>query len=209
MSSMLRGSRIILRPISEADFDLMDRMNQDFETMRFVGGTETSQNQLKEIVRTLQDRFKSQGWGWMGIETHQGEKLGFVFLRRCPRLAEIELGYRLCRDYWGKGYATESAQLLLLHGFKELRFNPIVAAVDPLNTASERILQRIGMQYWKDVDWETTPSGFARCYKATIWDDWELGINGSRCTEFVKPQDGQDEILTKCLKSCGVGVQGQ
>lgn len=164
---MLCGSRIILRPISETDLDLMDRMNQDSETMRFVGGTETPRSQLKEIIQRLQDQFKSQGWGWMGIETHQGEKLGFVFLRHCLRLAEIELGYRFYRDYWGQGYATESAQLLLSHGLKELHFNPIVAAVDPLNIASERVLQRIGMQYWKDIDWETAPSGFARCYKAS------------------------------------------
>ncbi|NJL48464.1 MAG: GNAT family N-acetyltransferase [Leptolyngbyaceae cyanobacterium SM2_5_2] len=146
---------------------MMDRMNQDSETMRFVGGTETPRSQLKEIIQRLQDQFKSRGLGVDGVETHQGEKLGFVFLRRCPRLAEIELGYRLDRDYWGQGYATESAQLLLSHGLKELHFNPIVAAVDPLNIASERVLQRIGMQYWKDIDWETAPSGFARCYKAS------------------------------------------
>ena len=52
-----------------------------------------------------------------------------------------------------------------LCALNELHFNPVVAAVDPLNIASERVVQRIGMRYWKDVDWESTPSGFARCYR--------------------------------------------
>ncbi|KAM3104654.1 hypothetical protein, partial [Phormidesmis sp. 146-33] len=68
-------------------------MNEDSETMRFMGGVETPSHELGKIVQKLQDQFKCQGWGWMRIETQQGEKVGFVFLRRCPRLAEIELGY--------------------------------------------------------------------------------------------------------------------
>ncbi|MBD2077300.1 GNAT family N-acetyltransferase [Phormidium sp. FACHB-592] len=165
--NMLCGNRIVLKPLSQADLDLADRMNQDSETMKFVGGLGTPRSRVEEFIQKQQEQFLCRGWGWMVIESQQGEKLGFVFLQPCSRLSEIELGYRICRDYWGQGYATESAQLLLSHGLKELHFNPIVAAVDPLNIASERVLQRIGMQYWKDVDWETTPSGFARCYKAS------------------------------------------
>jgi [ribosomal protein S5]-alanine N-acetyltransferase len=165
ISGMLFGKRIVLTPISEADLDLMDRMNQDSETMKFVGGVGTPRSRVEEFIQKQQGEFACRGWGWLVIESQQREKLGFVFLKPCSRLSEIELGYRICRDHWGQGYATESAQLLLSHALNEININPVVAAVDPLNIASEKVLQRIGMQYWKDIEWETTPSGFARCYK--------------------------------------------
>lgn len=162
---MLSSNRVTLYPLSEADLDLMDRMNGDAEMMRFLGGVGTSRHRSQEIIQKLQRQFAQQGWGWMVVET-QREKIGFVFLKPCLRLSEIEIGYRIWRDYWGQGYATESAKLLLSHALNQLHINPVVAAVDPLNVASERVLKRIGMQYWKDVVWETTPSGFAHCYKA-------------------------------------------
>jgi [ribosomal protein S5]-alanine N-acetyltransferase len=162
---MLCGNRIILQPLSNSDLDLMDQMNQDSETMRFLGGIGTPRSRVEEFIRKQQAQFEQRGWGWMVIETQQQEKIGFVFLQSNSQLFEIELGYRIYRSFWGQGYATESAQVLLSHALNELKFNSVVAAVDPLNIASERVLQKIGMQYWKDIDWETTPSGFARCYK--------------------------------------------
>jgi RimJ/RimL family protein N-acetyltransferase len=162
---MLYGNRIILKPLSEDDLELMDQMNQDSETMRFLGTVGTPRSRVEEFIQKRQDQFAHRGWGWMVIESQQGDKLGFAFLQLCSRLSEIEIGYRICRDYWRQGYATESSQLLLSYALNELHFNPVVAAVDPLNIASERVLQKIGMQYWKNIDWETTPSGIARCYK--------------------------------------------
>jgi [ribosomal protein S5]-alanine N-acetyltransferase len=164
-SGMLCGKRIVLKPLSLAALDLADRMNQDVETMKFIGGVGAPRSRVEAFTRKQQEEFAYRGWGWMVIESQQGVKLGFVFLQPCLRLSEIELGYRICRDYWGQGYATESAQLLLSHALNRLNLTPIVAAVDPLNIASERVLQRIGMQYWKEIVWETTPSGFARCYQ--------------------------------------------
>lgn len=161
---MLFGNRVALYPLSLSDLDLMDRMNGDVEMMTFLGGVGTPRSKSKEFIQKVEAHFKQYGWGWMVIEA-QHEKVGFVFLQPCSRLSEIELGYRIWHGCWGQGYATESAQLLLSHALNQLHFNPVVAAVDPLNIASERVLQRIGMQYWKDVVWETTPSGFARCYK--------------------------------------------
>jgi ribosomal-protein-alanine N-acetyltransferase len=148
------------------DLNLMDRMNQDSETMKFLGGVGTPRSRAENFIQKQQAQFEHQGWGWMVIETQQQEKIGFVFLRPCSRLLEIELGYRIYQSFWGQGYATESAQVLLSHALNELNFKSVVAAVDPLNVASERVLQKIGMQYWKDIVWETTPSGFARCYRS-------------------------------------------
>jgi ribosomal-protein-alanine N-acetyltransferase len=140
-------------------------MNCDPAVMEFLSGVGTPRAKIAAFLQKQQIHVDRYGWGWMVIETQQ-EKIGFVFLQHCSRLAEIELGYRIRQDYWRQGYATESAELLLHHALNQLDMERVVAAVDPLNIASERVLQRIGMRYWKDVAWETTPSGFARCYRA-------------------------------------------
>ncbi len=170
---LISGDRVVLKPVSEADLELAVQMSQDAETMRFLGGVDVPRNLIQTFLQNQQIQFAEQGWGWMVIET-PSEKAGFVFLQHCARLCEIELGYRLSRQFWGKGYATESAKLLLNHALTQLQLNPIVAAVDPLNVASEHVLQKIGMQYWQQIAWETTPSGFARCDKASSLRDSNL-----------------------------------
>ncbi len=136
---MLQGNQIILRPVSPAALELMDQMNQDAETMRFIGGTGTPRSRIEQFIQEQQAQFSQQGWGWMTIETPQ-EKVGFVFLRQCPRLAEIELGYRLHRQFWGKGYATEGAHRLLTYALNELNFELVAAAVTRCATKIRLIL---------------------------------------------------------------------
>lgn len=63
---------------------------------------------------------------------------------------EIELGYRLCLDHWGKGYAREAAAVVLRYGFQELKLERILGLVLPENRASLRILESLGFQYRED-----------------------------------------------------------
>ncbi|MEL6334843.1 MAG: GNAT family N-acetyltransferase, partial [Cyanobacteria bacterium J06626_26] len=124
---MLYGNHITLQPLSESDLDLMDWMNQDTETMRFLGALVRLEAELRDLFKNSKLISSNRGWGWMTIETPQQQKIGFVFLQPSSRLSEIELGYRIHRSYWGQGYATESARVLLSHAVNELSFNPIVA----------------------------------------------------------------------------------
>jgi RimJ/RimL family protein N-acetyltransferase len=63
---------------------------------------------------------------------------------------EVELGYRLCLNFWGKGYAKEAAAAMLKYGFDELKVLKIMAFVLPQNRASVRILERLGFRYLRD-----------------------------------------------------------
>ena len=63
---------------------------------------------------------------------------------------EVELGYRLCLEFWGKGYAREAATAVLKYGFDDLKLPKLVAFVLPQNRASVRILQQLGFQYLRD-----------------------------------------------------------
>lgn len=63
---------------------------------------------------------------------------------------EIELGYRLCIRYWGRGYAAEAAAAILDYGFQHLRLEKIIAFALPQNKASLRVLEKIGFRYCRD-----------------------------------------------------------
>lgn len=63
---------------------------------------------------------------------------------------EVELGYRLCLKFWGKGFASEAAAAMLGHGFGDLKLARIMAFVLPQNTASVRILEKLGFRYLRD-----------------------------------------------------------
>ncbi len=63
----------------------------------------------------------------------------------------MELGYRYVRRHWGNGYATEAGRAMLRRGFEELGLPQIVAIVRPENTASDRVLNKLCMQYCKSA----------------------------------------------------------
>jgi RimJ/RimL family protein N-acetyltransferase len=74
-----------------------------------------------------------------------GELIGGCGLEVRPLRKEGVLGYCLNRAYWGKGYATEATQALLAFGFNKLALHRIIAMCDPMNVASNRVLEKAGM----------------------------------------------------------------
>lgn len=64
---------------------------------------------------------------------------------------ELEIGYWICRKHWGKGYATESAKVLLEYGNKQLNKQRFIALIQPDNLASKKVVNKIGMELDKKV----------------------------------------------------------
>jgi len=64
---------------------------------------------------------------------------------------ETEIGYRLARAYWGRGYATEAARAVRDYAFDTLRLQRLIAMIDPQNGASIRVAEKLGMVYEKEV----------------------------------------------------------
>ena len=87
--------------------------------------------------------------GWCGLKYHPESQL-------------VDLGYRLYRTQWGKGYATEAARLSIQYGFETLRLKRIVAHVHRDNVASHQVALKCGMIFKKDFLYEGQP---ARLYE--------------------------------------------
>ncbi len=71
---------------------------------------------------------------------------------------EIEIGYHIRRDLWGKGLATEAAQASRNYGFNQLGFYKLISLIDPANAASRRVAEKNGMKLLKEMEWRNKPT---------------------------------------------------
>ncbi len=153
MHLFLETKRLVLRRFSEADVDNLFDLDADPQVMHFLtGGKPTPRGVIlnETLPRFLHyyERYESFGF-WAAIEKSSGEFVGW-FEFRPPEggdPGEVELGYRLKRSAWGKGYATEGSRALICKGFSELGVRRVVARTMALNTASRRVMEKAGLRY--------------------------------------------------------------
>lgn len=147
--------RLVIRRFRRCDTEAMTRIFGDPEVMRFGAGVQTIQWTRDWIQRCIADYQRKSGIGvWTVVETESEAAIGYCGLFHFPDVCgypETELGYRLARPYWGRGYATEAARAVLNYGFNTLRLPRLVSIIDPFNVSSIRVAEKLGMRYEKDV----------------------------------------------------------
>lgn len=153
MWELLETGRLVLRRFTEADADDLFDLDADPEVMRFItGGKPTPRDVIRDetLPRFLRSYERFEGFGvWAAIERSTDEFLGWFEFHppegRGPE--EAELGYRLRRSSWGKGYATEGSRALIRKGFTELGVRRVVAETMVINAASRRVMEKAGLTY--------------------------------------------------------------
>ena len=151
MQVFLETERLVLRRFTEADVDHLFDLDSDPEVMRFLTGgkptpREVIRNETLPRILHYYERFEGFGF-WAAIERSTGAFLGW-FEFRPPEGSgpdEAELGYRLRRSAWGKGYATEGSRALIRKGFTELGVQRVVAETMAVNIASRRVMENAGL----------------------------------------------------------------
>jgi ribosomal-protein-alanine N-acetyltransferase len=88
---------------------------------------------------------------WAVTDKATGGLLGQCGLRFLPEINEVEVLYLLARAHWGQGLASEAAQAALAYGFDQVGLQRIIALTKPENTASRRVMEKLGMQYEKNL----------------------------------------------------------
>ena len=153
MRVFLETERLLLRRFTESDVANLHDLDGDPEVMHFVnGGRPVSRDVIREetLPRFLRAYERFEGFGvWAAIERSTGEFVGwFEFYPRKDAVSEeVEVGYRLRRSAWGKGYATEGSRALIRKGFTELGVQRVVAETMAVNSASRRVMQKAGLKY--------------------------------------------------------------
>lgn len=154
---MLETTRLLIRKFTKDDLNDLHEMNSNPEVMKYIFGRplalEESQKYLDIYFDTYQ---KYPGLGnFAAFEKETKKFIGWVCLRPYPDdNNEIEIGYRLNKQSWGKGYASELAQKMVDYGFHQMKLKEIMAIVNPENAASKNVLAKAGLKYIKNIDFE-------------------------------------------------------
>jgi RimJ/RimL family protein N-acetyltransferase len=152
MRVFLETQRLVLRRFTAADVDNLVSLDADPDVMRFVtGGVPTSRDQVEnEFLPAFLGYYQRyEGFGfWAAVEKATREFLGWFHFRPCPDAGpgEVDLGYRLRKSAWGKGYATEGSRALIARGFTEFGVQRVVAQAMVVNTASRRVMEKAGLK---------------------------------------------------------------
>ncbi len=152
MKVYLETKRMIMREFTNADVDNLVELDADPEVTRFINGGKPTPREyvVDKVIPRILDYYKnadSQGI-WAAIDKTDGAFMGWFHLRpNRSEQSETELGYRLKREYWGQGYATEGSRALVTQGFNQLNVDVIVAITDPANGASRRVMEKAGLSF--------------------------------------------------------------
>ena len=141
--------RLLLRQWRESDLEPFARLNADPEVMRHFPAL-LGREQSDVMVDRLRGHIEAEGWGMWAVERRDtGEFIGFTGLavprQELPFQPCVEVGWRLARDAWGHGYASEAAREALRVGFDELGLTEIVAFTAVANSRSRAVMERLGM----------------------------------------------------------------
>ena len=146
---LLETERLVLRRMSLSDLDLMAQLNSDPAVMRYIGdGAVWTRAQSEARIRRILKVYEIfPGLGlWIGEEKANRRFVGAFALNYIPKTVEVEIGYRLSKSAWERGFATEGARALVRYGISELGLDRVVGLTHPENEPSKRVLMKAGLQ---------------------------------------------------------------
>ena len=154
----IETDRLVLRHFCLSDGEAMNRVFGDAKVMRFGDGVQTAQWVHDWLCRCLENYRQKSGVGpWAVVEKGSAEPMGYCGLFFFPDVCgqpETEIGYRLARSYWGRGYGTEAVLAVREYAFNTLRIPRLIAMIDPQNLTSIRVAEKVGMHYENEVTFE-------------------------------------------------------
>jgi [ribosomal protein S5]-alanine N-acetyltransferase len=170
---ILETSRLILRPFKDEDIGRLAELLANRDFMRFSLGPYT-----REQTETVLQKFLS--WNQAGLPSQfavifrsNNEVIGYCgFLHwHLDGIDEIEIGYRLHPDYWNRGLASEAAQAVRDHAFRDLNLSKVISLIHPDNIASRRVAEKNEMK----MERKTVFRGFPTHVFAITREHWHAG----------------------------------
>jgi RimJ/RimL family protein N-acetyltransferase len=174
MIPRLETERLILRGLTEADFEVFAQYMADPEVMRYLTGEPMSRADAWRSLAASLGHWHLRGYGTWGVERKDdGAFIGRVGMLNPEGWPGLEVGWTLGRPYWGKGYATEAARAAMAYAFATQTVERVISIIDPDNVASQAVAARLGET--KGERRELVIGG--KIYLADIWsiarDAWK------------------------------------
>jgi len=146
---IFKSERLGFRNWSNEDLDEFAKLNSDKAVMEHFPKT-LSKKEVEELIKKLSDHYAKNGFTYYATEILATKELiGMIGLAyqeyKTAFTPAIDIGWRLKRSAWGKGYATEGAKRCLEYAFDELSINKIISVCTITNQKSENVMKKIGM----------------------------------------------------------------
>ena len=161
--TILETDRLILRDLQESDLPALIAMNQDSDVMQYFPKPYSQAESLR-LYQGIQDEVKAYGYSlWAVEEKTSQEFIGLVGLhhsdlRIFAGKEAVEIGWRLRKEFWNRGYATEAAQACLDFAFQQAGLSEVYSFTSLLNQPSQKVMQKLGMEFVKEFDKEKVPA---------------------------------------------------
>jgi RimJ/RimL family protein N-acetyltransferase len=145
---MIETERLLHRKFTLDDLDKLIEMRTDDDVIKYMGGQRLQNPQeIEKRLRAYIDSYEKNGYGSCAmIWKATGEMIGWSGLQPMEETGETEVGYGMVKQFWGRGIGFETAKGWLEFGFGEKNLDRIVAFVEPENTGSWRIMEKLGMR---------------------------------------------------------------
>jgi [ribosomal protein S5]-alanine N-acetyltransferase len=159
----LRSERLVAEPIAIGHITELCRMHRDETVMATLGGLR-SEDETAQFLASSIAHWRTHGFGlWVWRDPANGAFVGRAGIRRITlgEKPEIELAYALMADYWGRGLATEIGRTLLDRA-RGMGLSDVVAFTLTTNLASQRVMQKLGMRYEREISHFELPHALYR-----------------------------------------------
>ena len=145
----LKTERLRLRQWRQEDFPAFAMLNADPEVMEFYP-ERLNKEESNEMAKRFEALIVYRGWGfWVVEKLDEKAFMGFVGLHEptydLPVTPCVEIGWRLAKEYWGYGYASEAANASLEVAFEKLNLPEVYSFTSVLNKKSRTVMERLGM----------------------------------------------------------------
>ncbi|HEY2890829.1 MAG TPA: GNAT family N-acetyltransferase [Dongiaceae bacterium] len=148
-ASPFETERLLLRPRTLADTDDCLDMDRDPEVLRFVSGPWSDPPAHRAFIENRTSGPWPPGMGYWTVLLREDPAtfVGWVLLIPVDAAGpEIEIGWRLRKRFWGRGFAVEAARPVLAHAMQGLRLDEVVAEITPENLGSLKVAEKIGLR---------------------------------------------------------------
>jgi ribosomal-protein-alanine N-acetyltransferase len=164
MQIFIETDRLIIRELLPSDDEAMFMLDSDPEVHQFLGKSPVKTiEEVRDVIAFIRQQYITNGIGrWAIVEKSSGNFIGWTGLKLVRDTVNnhtnfYDLGYRLIKKYWGKGYATESAIACRDYGFNMLHQDKLYAITDINNLDSRKVLEKAGFKCLETFDYEGEP----------------------------------------------------
>ncbi|WP_099769076.1 GNAT family N-acetyltransferase [Chryseobacterium sp. 52] len=155
MKKIIETERLLLRELVINDAESFYELNLNPNVIKYTGNLPFATiEEARHFLQHYKD-YQKNGYGrWAVINKSDHEFLGWCGLKYDETTGETDIGFRFFEKYWSKGFATESAKACLMYGFEKLNLEKIIGRAMSANIASIRVLEKMGLRFEKDFDFD-------------------------------------------------------